>query len=131
MSINQEEIAAAMIGKTIQHVEMDILGSSICFHFDDRTAIVLEARGDCCSYSWIESIDAPQALYGRVLSVEEIDMPDLGFVRTHKHEPEDKYSTLQYYGLKITTTKGIAVLDYRNDSNGYYGGELVLRKERA
>jgi hypothetical protein len=34
-----------------------------------------------------------------------------------------------YYGLKITTETGIAVLDYRNDSNGYYGGSLEVVEE--
>jgi len=33
-----------------------------------------------------------------------------------------------YYGLRITTTKGRAVLDYRNTSNGYYGGGLDVTR---
>ena len=28
------------------------------------------------------------------------------------------------YGVKITTDKGHIVIDYRNASNGYYGGNL-------
>ena len=34
-----------------------------------------------------------------------------------------------YYGLKITTDNGRAVIDYRNSSNGYYGGSLELAPE--
>lgn len=31
---------------------------------------------------------------------------------------------MAYYGCKITTGKGYALIDYRNSSNGYYGGSL-------
>ena len=33
---------------------------------------------------------------------------------------------IQYYGLKITTNKSRCTIDYRNSSNGYYGGYLDL-----
>ena len=29
-----------------------------------------------------------------------------------------------YYGCKISTNRGEILIDYRNDSNGYYGGSL-------
>jgi hypothetical protein len=44
-------------------------------------------------------------------------MPDLG-------EMPDR-DVVAYYGLKVTTDKGEMVVDYRNDSNGYYGGSLT------
>ena len=44
-------------------------------------------------------------------------MPDLGDM------PD--CDCVQYYGAKITTNKGDMVIDYRNDSNGYYGGDIV------
>jgi hypothetical protein len=31
---------------------------------------------------------------------------------------------LAFYGCKISTDGGEIVIDYRNDSNGYYGGSL-------
>lgn len=55
--------------------------------------------------------------------VEHIEMPDLGDIPT-VYEPA--VDSVRYYGLKITTDKGRAVIDYRNDSNGYYGGNLVV-----
>ena len=127
----EKGIQEALVGKEIEYVEMDICGSAICFHLKDAPSVVLEARGDCCSESWIESIDAPLALVGKVLSVEEIPMPFLGNVGTAKHSLDDPHQyqgLISYYGLKITTVAGTAVLDYRNDSNGYYGGELAVRK---
>lgn len=36
---------------------------------------------------------------------------------------EDEY--LQFYGFKIQTQKGDVVIEYRNSSNGYYGGNLA------
>ena len=46
--------------------------------------------------------------------------------RRYERNPHD---TVAYYGVKITTTRGIAVIDFRNDSNGYYGGDYRLVEE--
>jgi hypothetical protein len=120
-------IEDALLGKYIERFTMDGLGAWITFYFKHKNCPVhLEAWGDCCSQSWIESIDAPTALYGKVLKVEEINMPELGDVGTPKVPDVD---CVAYYGLKITTETGIAVLDYRNDSNGYYGGSLEVVDE--
>lgn len=60
---------------------------------------------------------------GTVRAVEEIEMPNLGNVKTkHCKDPDE----VKYYGLKITTEKGRAVVDFRNNSNGYYGGTIKL-----
>lgn len=119
-------IKQALVGKYITSFEMDGLGDWIKFNLKNEPPVILDAVGDCCSKSWIESVDAPRALVGEVLSVEEIAMPNLGNIETPKMADVD---SVQYYGLKIVTTNGHAVLDYRNDSNGYYGGELCLRVE--
>jgi hypothetical protein len=81
------------------------------------------AEGDCCSTCWIEGIDDTTVLRGEVLDVEDIDMPDLGNIDGSRFSGVDEVS---YYGLKITTKHGRAVLDYRNSSNGYYGGSLYV-----
>ena len=119
------DIEQALVGKTIEHAEIDVIGESICFHLKGGKSVVLDVEAECCSYTWIESIDAPHALLGTVTSVERIDMPEGSISRINP----DCNECLQYYGLKITTTSGIAVIDYRNDSNGYYGGDLFVRKQ--
>lgn len=81
--------------------------------------VVLQVYGDCCSYSWIESVDNPNALFGKVLSVEDIEMPE---AKTWEHRKEKECECVSFYGLKIVTERGHCVIDYRNDSNGYYGG---------
>jgi len=110
-----------IVGNVIESFEMAPDGDWIIFRFKDDPPLKLSAKGDCCSYSWIEGIDLPNALQGRVLAAESILMPDLGNVGTAKCNNVDK---VNYYGLKITTENGIAVIDYRNSSNGYYGGWL-------
>jgi hypothetical protein len=79
--------------------------------------------GDCCSISWIEHFEGVENLIGKaILKIEEKDIsarPD--------PDPED-HGCLQIYGFEFTTEKGTALLDFRNDSNGYYGGNLISAK---
>ena len=49
-------------------------------------------------------------------------MPDRGHVSEYCEYPD----CLRFYGLKVTTEKGRATIDYRNNSNGFYGGSLVV-----
>lgn len=111
------QISDVLVGKTIQQYEIGPCGDHIKFTFTDGGSVQLDAYGDCCSTTWVESIDAPEALYGKVLIAEQIDMPDLPY-------DENEYECVKFYGLKIVTDKGHAVIDYRNSSNGYYGGSL-------
>ena len=94
---------------------------------DDKMAILfictdgeVKALADavCCSSTWIEHVSLPALGFPAfVHSVESIDMPDYG--------SPGAYEVIQYYGLKITTDKGDILIDYRNESNGYYSGNLV------
>ena len=61
------------------------------------------------------------AICGTVTNVEEAPMPDLG------DQPD--HDVMAYYGLGITTEHGTAVVDFRNDSNGYYGGYLLVERK--
>lgn len=116
-------IQRALIGKVIIDVTLEKSNEFIVFTLEDKSIVKLQASGDCCSYTWIESLDAPKALLGKVQAVEDILMPDLGNIDGEHHKDVNQ---VNYYGLKITTNKGVCVIDYRNDSNGYYGGSLDL-----
>lgn len=119
----RDSIAKAMVGRGIATFEIAGDRESVTFTMDEGKPVRLEVSADCCSSTWIESVDDPGALRGRVLAVEEVEMPDLGNVDgVHR---KDCYQ-VAYYGLKITTENGRALIDYRNDSNGYYGGSLEL-----
>lgn len=113
-------ISKALVGKKIIGYSLDSDRQVLRFDIDHGDPVVLEAEGDCCSHTWIESIDAPDNLLGVVQSAEQIDMPDLGDM--------PGCEVVRYYGLKIVTDKGHVVIDYRNDSNGFYGGSLEVRK---
>lgn len=105
----------SLIGKTIQSFKWD--KDKIILHFDDGNEITGEAFGECCSITWLESIDLPNNIAGTLISIEDIPMPNQPY-------DKDQYDCLQFYGVKIVTSKGSAVIDYRNSSNGYYGGSI-------
>ena len=104
-----------LIGKSI--VSFDWTSDSIMIRFSDGNEITGEAFGDCCSSTWLESIDLPENISGVLISVTNIDMPEQPY-------DEKEHDCLQFYGVKISTSRGSAVIDYRNSSNGYYGGSI-------
>jgi hypothetical protein len=107
-----------LIGKTVTAVFVSEGGGAIRFDVTKGESVVARADGECCSHSWIETVQGVDQLIGSpVVSVEDVDMPDLG---SSGHDDEQ----MAYYGCKITTRKGYALIDYRNSSNGYYGGNL-------
>ena len=72
-------------------------------------------EGDCCSSSWIESVECdapPGALF--VGSLE--DDPDLPVPDWH-----DGAERKVYFGT-LLTDRGRIIWEMRNESNGYYGG---------
>ena len=94
-------------------------------------------EADCCSHTWIEDVLEADALVGHTIaSVENLMLPP----NYQLHAPANgcKHTTLGYYedvmrfyGLAITTERGRCVIDYRNSSNGYYGGDLDIRQVPA
>lgn len=110
-----------LIGKTITAVHLADDKGALRFDIEGVEApLVVRCDGDCCSSTWVENIENVEALIGSpVLEAVDIEMPE----RDH---PEDKErDVVAYYGFRIRTAKGDCVLDYRNASNGYYGGNLV------
>lgn len=108
-----------LIGKVITGLEISADRQALRFILSDGE-MILNADADYCSYTWIEHVDLPALGFpATVLSVEDLSLPD---------QPASTFHTdsdvLAYYGCKITTDRGELVIDYRNDSNGYYGGSL-------
>jgi len=104
-----------LIGKRIVKVSLAADREKLLFDFAEGLSIVAKVE-NMCSETWIASLDNPDALLGTVHSVE-----DLVLRAQVEVEPHD-YRT--WYGFKIRTNKGTCVIDYRNSSNGYYGGGL-------
>ena len=110
-----------LVGKIIKAVKIASDKMAILFVTDDGK-VVARCDADCCSSTWIEHVELPAAGFpAKVIRVDDLDMPDLG-------KPADA-DVIDYYGCKITTDRGELIIDYRNESNGYYGGNLVWPDE--
>lgn len=106
-----------IVGKTIKALEISSDRQALRFVLEDGECIV-NCDAECCSHTWIEHIELPALGFpARVLSVQDVDMPNLGDM--------EGCDVVTYYGCKITTDRGEILIDYRNDSNGYYGGKLA------
>jgi len=105
-----------LIGRTITGMKIAEDQKAILF-ITDEGEMIARADGDCCSSTWIENIELPVNGFPAIVSaVEDLNMPDL--------DNKDDGEVIAYYGNKIVTDKGDVVIDFRNLSNGYYGGNL-------
>jgi hypothetical protein len=112
-------------GKNLRSVSTETKASQysedrlITFHCDDGD-YVFRCEGDCCSSTYINSIDGPQK--GRVLDVLEPEWDDKDG-RTWDEENGEK----KFYKVTLAIEgAGHLDIEYRNESNGYYGGSLEL-----
>jgi hypothetical protein len=93
---------------------------------DERRSFVTE--GACCSSSWIEHLEGVDNILGHlVIAVEDVEIDKV--LPTNRRgydidEHGEEHESLQLYGVKITTDVGTALLEFRNSSNGYYGGSI-------
>lgn len=113
----EELIKHILIGKIITDIQISKDRYSLIFRIKDEPPIVAECYAECCSETWIENIELPALGFPAVVvSVHDLDMP----------VPEDTsdYECLQVYGFRIVTDRGEIIIDFRNNSNGYYGGSL-------
>lgn len=112
-----------LIGKVLSQIKIAEDKEALLFVFEDGTSLKVLCDADCCSHTWVEHIELPALGFPCfVTSVEDLELPG-----SDDNHPE--YDCLQVYGTKISTTKGDIVIDYRNSSNGYYGGCLVWPDE--
>ena len=106
-----------LVGKKVTAVYVADDKHAIRFDVEGADPIIAKVDADCCSHTWIEYVETPENLLGTVTAVEDLDMPQ-------KDYDTQKYDCLTFYGCKLSTEKGSCLLDYRNESNGYYGGSL-------
>lgn len=112
---SQAEIA--LVGKTLKGVTKSDDGETVTFHTTEGD-VEAQSYGDCCSHTWIEGLELPALGFpALVVSVEGVSLGE-------KKDPE--HECLSLYGLKVTTDKGLLEIDFRNSSNGYYGGSLMF-----
>lgn len=124
----------SLVGKIIDKLELNEDSDEFIIYFTDSLYVKFGVEGDCCSQSWIEHLEAPNDIQGAIIT----DISDGGSVAWDNHEcmeGKDSYGyptntcghdSLQVYNTKFDTDKGSIMLEYRNDSNGYYGGNLTM-----
>lgn len=105
-----------LIGKRVTAVYIADDKEALKFDIEGAEPVIARVDADCCSQTWVETVETPEHLLGTVTAVEDVPMPDLG--------SPDEFDVIAYYGCKIHTEKGSCLIDYRNSSNGYYGGSL-------
>ena len=113
-----------IVGRVVASVRVDSTKTekdTFTMTFAEGDSLICGVEGDCCSNSWIEHMEAPKDLAGAVvLAVEE------SAVVSNTVEDDSDDALIQVYQTHFRTTRGDVSLEYRNSSNGYYGGNLTL-----
>lgn len=128
MSFYIDDAIKEMKGKTLGSVELAKDKSSITFQMTDGSTYSFGVEGDCCSHSWIEHLEKPGDVAGAVfleLKEDSMDVTD-DDIENPMGKDYRAHESLMKYQSHFHTTKGVITLDYRNSSNGYYGGYLVM-----
>lgn len=96
----------------------------LIFEFMDGSASIYKTSADCCSSSWIEYLTNNVRSAEQIVDVEELAnaKPQDG----HQCGPWCAHDVLKTYQVVfITNKKNRIVVEFRNNSNGYYGGDLL------
>lgn len=109
-----------MLNRKLASVTLDKGRDVITFAFQDGFERRFSVEGDCCSHSWIEHLEMPNDIVGATLLSVDDSAPV-----TQDHNEHDDGGEIQVYNTVFATDRGEIVLEYRNSSNGYYGGYLT------
>lgn len=110
-----------LVGKVINKIEMSDDTTVMVFTTDSGEKIAYLTEGDCCSYSWFSHITNLDTLLGQKVN-EVVEREEFSKEEYEKAEKEGDYESLALYGYMLKTNKGTCDIEFRNDSNGYYGG---------
>jgi hypothetical protein len=120
-----------LIGRTVKAVEFgasNLFGGTdgyVSLYLDDGSLAMFGLDGDCCSTSTFEDKRQFLELNGaKIQGVEERSNADRNL------SPEGNGGETDWSFLVFITSVGHVTIDWRNDSNGYYGGYVLfdLRK---
>jgi hypothetical protein len=113
---------SCLIGRKIKEVTISQDKTKVHFKFLGGSFQSYRAEGECCSYCWIEHLEMPDQIEGAVImSVEQSEHVPWD---NHKCGHKCGHEGLDVYHTTFKTDKGEIILEYRNDSHGYYGGSL-------
>lgn len=111
-------------GKSIRRALISADHTTLAFELADGERQAFYTDGDCCSESWIEHVSNADNLAGStVTGAEEIEIGDVTASYEGKEAPPQEY--VQAYGVKVQLEgRPSFELEFRNASNGYYGGSI-------
>lgn len=108
-----------LFNQTISYIYSDEDHGYLVFIDELRQSWAYAAYGDCCSTSWFESINNMDNLLDEyIIGIEE--KPERTAESSGKSPHED--NCIVVYGYTFKTRKGYCDIEFRNESNGYYGG---------
>ena len=111
-----------LVGKTLIDIQLAADKEAIRFVTTDGDVVAL-CDADCCSHTWVETVESTLRRFpATILKAGDLEL---------NREPEDdpELEVVQFYGFELVTDQGVVIFDYRNSSNGYYGGWLVWEGE--
>lgn len=119
-----------IINKTITGVWVD--ENNLTIETDDSTKHNFTVYGDCCSQSYFHALYGVDKVLGKkIVKAEEIELP-AGEIKSRYQECVSVYGyrlsaepsmTEIKEGIEVETSNSM-IIEFRNDSNGYYGGTL-------
>lgn len=112
-----------LVGATIVDVRIDSAKEKLTFVLKGEEVRTYYTDGDCCSQSWIEHVSGIEGARGaEVIAVEQVDV---GEIAHPQDRGEREYDCLKAYITKIKLRgRPDFEIEYRNNSNGFYGGSL-------
>lgn len=134
-----------LVGKLVTNVYVSDDDYYMKFDIKDEQPIIYKAYGDCCSETWFADIlvgyrfpEEDRKKYPlEVLSCENLDIPEwLQEVIVADGRGRQESDTV--YGFKLTfkdhawrsVVEHDLTIVFRNSSNGYYGGEVILADQQ-
>jgi hypothetical protein len=124
MSRYSHEPEDRMSGRVIDNVELSDDQSRITITFADGTRAVGSTNADCCSETWVEALTVPPDIKGATVTGYSWS-EDVPQDTPTTNAPADTFlDQIEVYGEAIATDRGEIIIEYRNSSNGYYGGSL-------
>lgn len=104
-----------LVGKTITEILIAEDKMALLFRTLEAGDILARCDADCCSHTWVEGVEIVD------FPAEVLEVKDLNWGKRAERNDD---GLIQHYGYEIVTIKGSITIDYRNESNGYYGGSL-------
>lgn len=120
----EKRINAALAGRRVDDVT--ITGDRVTLRLDDGRAVLFGLEGECCSRSYFTDPEQFVELGGLIIQKVELRSGNSGFVGNLSKEKEEKKSELKWHFLVFITNEGHVTIDWRNESNGYYAGEILF-----